>query len=53
MGQSAGGTDAVMDVTPTHEVAWHSIADNDAILKQLQTSLDGLSSDEAARRLQM
>jgi hypothetical protein len=53
MGQSQGGTDAVVDVTPTHEVAWHAIADTDAILKQMQTSLDGLSSEEAARRLQM
>lgn len=31
---------------------WHSWSDTDAILKELGTSLDGLSSKEAAERLQ-
>jgi Ca2+-transporting ATPase len=31
--------------------AWHSIPDPDEVLKQLNTSRDGLSSEQAAERL--
>lgn len=39
-------------VKPLHEIPWHSIADNQQILKQIGTSVEGLSAGEAARRLQ-
>lgn len=39
-------------VKPFHEVPWHSIASTEKILEQLGTSLDGLSPEEATKRLQ-
>lgn len=46
--------DAVVGVRAPHEVAWHSIADAGQVLKELDTDMErGLTSEEAARRLQM
>lgn len=48
------GTDAVVGVKAPHEVAWHAMADIGQILKELDTDMErGLTTDEAARRLQM
>jgi hypothetical protein len=46
--------DAVVGVRAPHEVAWHSIGDAGQVLKELDTDMErGLTSEEAARRLQM
>lgn len=42
----------MMTVKAPHEVAWHAMSDTGQILKELGTSLDGLSPAEAANRLQ-
>lgn len=51
----AGQPDAaVVGVRAPHDVAWHSIADVGKVLKELDTDMErGLTSEEAARRLQM
>ncbi|WIA15444.1 hypothetical protein OEZ85_002091 [Tetradesmus obliquus] len=38
-------------IKPLHEIAWHTLQD-DQVLKQLDTSIEGISSEEATRRLQ-
>ncbi|WIA35644.1 hypothetical protein OEZ86_004058 [Tetradesmus obliquus] len=38
-------------IKPLHEIAWHTLQD-DQVLKQLDTSFEGISSEEATRRLQ-
>ncbi len=49
-----GQEEAVVGVRPPHEVAWHSMSDIQQVLKELETDMDrGLTSEEAARRLQM
>lgn len=50
-GAAAGDDAVVVGVTPTHEVAWHSKASGEEVLRELGTSLDGLSSEEAVKRL--
>lgn len=49
-----GQDDAVVGVRAPHEVAWHAMEDVKQVLKEIETDMDrGLSSEEAARRLQM
>lgn len=52
MADGNGGADAVIGIRAPHEVAWHAKSSTEQILKELGTSLDGLSSAEAAKRLQ-
>lgn len=53
MAASNNMTDAVVGVKATHDVAWHSMSDTKQIFKELDSSMEGLTSAEAARRLQM
>ncbi len=49
-----GQEEAVVGVRAPHEVAWHSMSEIKQVLEELETNMDrGLTSEEAARRLQM
>jgi hypothetical protein len=44
---------AVVGVRAPHEVPWHAMGDDGQILQELDSSMQGLSTAEAERRLQM
>jgi hypothetical protein len=47
--EAAGAAETAIGVAPT---AWHAMASGDAVLRELGSSMAGLSSEEAAKRLQ-
>lgn len=48
---SAPSEDAVVSITTSEDVKWHAVPGDSELLSQLDTSLSGLSSTEAAERL--
>lgn len=45
--------DAAVGIRAPHEVPWHAMGDNGQVLKELDSNMEGLSTAEAERRLQM
>ena len=40
-------------IVEVSEAAWHSLPNNETVLREIGSSMEGLTSDEAAKRLAM